>query len=378
MYPPLSTMKKLLCSLSIAALCLRLSAQATPNPSHVSADAAWAFHADFKAMRETALGQEFIKFLRTQQFAATENFLALNTDKFLEAIGSITAYDEKDGSGGVLIHGNDDLRKIAEGLLVQETLQKREGFVCTEVKDAPFPTYSVRAKQQSKDLKLDAELLLAFPPEPVILIAESQPQIQLLRDVLLERKNSLAKTPDAVLAESMRNAGNAYLYVGTTTLPNEKTDGNSPQSRILRLSKSASLAVGENGPQTFARAHLVAGSEETAVKLLKVVEGLAAMLSLAESKDADISAFLNSVKVQKTNQTITTEISYPSARILSMFQTLLRRLGDTLQEKKDAKKKATEGATAANASAQSRVSLASVTLDPQNSPAPQRNPAALP
>ncbi len=371
-------MKKLLCSLSIAALCLPLSAQATPNPSHVSADAVWAFHADFKAMRETALGQEFIKFLRTQQFAATENFLALNTDKFLEAIGSITAYDEKDGAGGVLIHGNDDLRKIAEGLLVQETLQKREGFVCTEVKDAPFPTYSVRAKQQSKDVQLDAELLLAFPPEPVILIAESQPQIQLLRDVLLERKNSLAKTPDAVLAESMRNAGNAYLYVGTTTLPNEKTDGNSPQSRILRLSKSASLAVGENGPQTFARAHLVAGSEETAVKLLKVVEGLAAMLSLAESKDADISAFLNSVKVQKTNQTITTEISYPSARILSMFQTLLRRLGDTLQEKKDAKKKATEGATAANASAQSRVSLASVTLDPQNSPAPQRNPAALP
>jgi hypothetical protein len=371
-------MKKLLCSLSIAALCLRLSAQATPNPSHVSADAAWAFHADFKAMRETTLGHEFIKFLRTQQFAATENFLALNTDKFLEAIGSITAYDEKDGSGGVLIHGNDDLRKIAEGLLVQETLQKREGFVCTEVKDAPFPTYSVRAKHQSKDVKLDGELLLAFPPEPVIIIAESQPQIQLLRDVLSERKNSLAKTPDAVLAESMRNAGNAYLYVGTTTLPNEKTDGNSPQSRILRLSKSASLAIGENGPQTFARAHLLAGSEETAVKLLKVVEGLAAMLSLAESKDADISAFLNSVKVQKTNQTITTEISYPSARILSMFQTLLRRLGDTLQEKKDAKKKATEGATAANASAQSRVSLASVTLDPQNSPAPQRNPAALP
>lgn len=374
----MSHMKKLFCSLSIAALCLPLSAQATPNPSHVSADAVWACQADFQAMRETALGKEFIKFLRSQQFAASRNFLALNTDKFMEAIGSITAYEEKDGSGGILIHGSDGLRKIAEGLLVQETLGNREGFVCTEVKDAPFPTYSVRRKHQSKDVKLDGELLLAFPPEPVILIAESQPQIQLLRDVLLERKNSLAKTPDAVLAESMRNAGNAYLYVGTTTLPNEKTDGNSPQSRILRLSKAASLAIGENGPQTFARGHLLAGSEETAVKLLKVVEGLAAMLSLAESKDADISAFLNSVKVQKTNQTITTEMSYPSARILSMFQTLLRRLGDTLQEKKDAKKKAAGGTAAANAPAQSRLPLAAVTLNPQNSPTPQWNPAPLP
>jgi hypothetical protein len=345
----MSTMKKLLCCLSLAVACLAgpLPAHATPNPSHVSADAVWAFQADFNAMRETALGKEFIKFLRSQKFS-TNNFLALNTDKVLGAIGSITAYDEKDGSGGFLLHGSDELRKIVEAIFVNATLQKEtttDTFVVTysEIQGAPFPTYSVRIKPKpgiKSDLPPDLpESVFAFPPEPVILVGESQAQITLLREVLLGSKPSLAQTPDAALAQSMREAGDAYLYFGTTSLPSEKTAGNAPQSRILRLSKSASLAIGESGPQTFARAHLLADSEATAAKLLKVVEGLTAMLSLAESKDADINAFLNSVKVHKSNQTVTTEISYPSARILNMFQTLLRRLGDNLKDKIDAKKK---------------------------------------
>jgi hypothetical protein len=208
----------------------------------------------------------------------------------------------------------------------------------------------------------------------VILGGSSQAEITLLRDVLLGSKPSLAQTPDAPLAQSMREAGDAYLYFGTTSLPSEKTAGNGPQSRILRLSQSASLALGESGPQTFARAHLQTESEATAAKLLKVVEGLAAMLSLAESKDADINAFLNSVKVHKSNQTVTTEISYPSARILNMFQTLVRKLDDSLKEKTDAKKKDAPGTAAQMDSSRNNVSLPAGTRGIHPSPALALNP----
>ncbi len=264
----------------------------------------------------------WIQIGRKAQFDATAGVIALDVPKLLETVGSMTAYganvtlDEKALDGVLVIQGTPDLRKIAEGLLVQATVTHPGNLI--ELKDFSFPAYALMEKKGAQSQRL----FIAFPPEPVILISKSKPQIIKARDVFRGEAASVAKTPDSALGRLLRDSKGAYFFGGSMVPSGNLFPGNAPQARILQLASSGALALGENGPNTFAHGALVARSEEMAVKLTKILQGLAAMLSLGESNDKQLAEFLNSVAVTKKDDTVTLDLSYPSARILQMVNAL--------------------------------------------------------
>jgi hypothetical protein len=111
------------------------------------------------------------------------------------------------------------------------------------------------------------------------------------------------------------------LILAASEVPN--TDGlfpeNAPQARILKMASSASVTIGNDDKLTTACIQLVATDEEMSDKLLKIVQGLTAMLSLAQSDDKQISDFLRSVKAERVGKNIVLNLSIPSDTLVNVI-----------------------------------------------------------
>lgn len=300
------------------------SAHAALNPAHVSADARWIVHVDFDALRTSAIGRELVAEIEKAQAGATGGAIGLNVAKLLGTIGTLTAYGanlDKDPmaiDGALIAQGTPDLRKIAESLLLQGTIAEPKVFA--EAADFPFPTYTIsdpNAKTEDK-----TQVLIAFPPEPIVLVSKSKAQLLKARDVFRGTTPSLAKTPASPLNRLGTHADRAYLYAATVVPTESVFPQNAPQTRMLLLANAGSIALGERGENTFAHAELVASSSKNAEKLTKILQGMTAVLSLAESTDKHLAEFINSTTVSRNGDAVTLDLAYSSARLAAMAQSL--------------------------------------------------------
>lgn len=324
-------MKKLfqhgaLLALSVASY---VSTHAAYNPAIVAADARWVVYADFHALRESTVGKELVTALSQAQSQATGGFIGLDIPKLLMTVGSLTAYgtnftnDPNAIDGTLIAQGTADLRKIAESVLLQGTIGQPEIFA--EVKDLPFPAYSVGdpaapAGQQTR-------IVVAFPPEPIVIVSKSKAQLLKAREVFRGSVPSLARTNNSPLNKSGAVATGAYLFA-TTAVPSEPVfPEKTTQARLLTLTNYVALALGERGPDTFAHVELLASSEANAEKLSKILQGLTAVLSMAESNDQQLSNFLKATAVAQEKDKVTLRLAYPSDRLVQMAQGLQAKAG---------------------------------------------------
>ncbi len=329
-----------------------LPALASVNPAVVSADAKWLVYADLNALRASPIGQELIAMAEKAQLDTGSGKVGIDWQKLSATVGSATAYganispDPKQIDGTLVVQGTADLRKIAESILIQLNLAQPEEVA--EITDLPFPAYAIRAvKHQpkppsekpndAKDAdelvkgKVDGnksvnstslDLFIAFPPEAVVLVSKSRPQILKAREVLRGIAPSLTKTPDSPLAKFVQASDGAYL-IAASIVPTEKFfSADATQARILKMTSAGSLAFGERGDTTFAHSELVASSDQMAEKLMKILQGMTAMMSLAETNDKQLAEFLNSAAVNRNGDTVTLDLAYSSTRLAAMIKTL--------------------------------------------------------
>ncbi|HVS53963.1 MAG TPA: hypothetical protein VHD62_16530 [Opitutaceae bacterium] len=330
-------------------------ARAAFNPALVPADSRWVVYADFNGLRDSLVGKELIAAAEKAQFGNIPNLpVGIDVGKVLSTIGSATAYganfsvnpDAIDGT--LVLQGTPDLRKIAEGLLLQGTIAAPEQVV--EFTELPFPAYGLKSRPPRPAASANAAadntapagdklrridtapgaaadaagklmLIVAFPPEPVILVSKSKAQILHARELARGQGASLAQTPNSPLARFAKNASGAFLFsssiVPSDQIPEGAADG--PQARILKMANSGSLALGESGADTFAHVELVATSDAMADKLMKILQGTTAMLSLTETTDRQLGEFLNATNVSRKDDAVTLALSYPSARLVEMM-----------------------------------------------------------
>ncbi|HEX2100210.1 MAG TPA: hypothetical protein VHF69_06095 [Candidatus Synoicihabitans sp.] len=284
------------------------------DPRVVPADSQWVVHADVRVLRESALGQRIIELLPPAELSGPEDPLRPNIAKIMETVTTATAFGidlsgkPESMDGALLLQGSADLRKIAEGVMAQLSLSHPE-----QVKDVtglPFDAYQI-----------SDQLVVAFPPEPIVLAGRSQPQLLKALEVFRRKAPALAGS-SSPLVQLLPRQGRHFL-VAASLVPSTQSlfQGNGPQARILQMANAASIAIGEDGDMAVARAQLVASSDQVATKLVKIVEGLTAMLSLAETNDAQLAEFINSVKIQRIDRAVTLNLSYSTERILQMIQT---------------------------------------------------------
>ncbi len=329
--------------LLLAAFALLLSARparAAFDPATVSSDARWVVYADLEALRASTLGKQLVATAEKAQLEAAKMPLGIDFQKVFKTIGNVTAYGSsfsaEPGSidGSLVIRGTPDLRKIVEAALVQATITTPDKV--QDVAGQSFPVYMISPKAGISLPGVDAAapatasatapdlgVFVAFPPEGEILVSKSQPQLLRAREIVLGHAPSLAKTPDSPLASLISNAHNAYLFAASS-VPQDAVlpTMDATQSRILKMTRAGSLSLGEEGPMTFAHAELLASSDEMADKIVKILQGMTAMVSLTESTDKDLTDFLNSATVVRNDQTVTLNVAYSSAKLSELVQNM--------------------------------------------------------
>ncbi len=318
-------------SLRSAALAATFLAGLATAPLHaaydgniVSADARWVVHADFASLRTSELGKQLIAELEQAQTQATRGFVGINIPKFLGTLGHVTAYgnnvtpDPAALDGTLIAQGTPELRKIAESILIQGTLTEPKVF--GEITDLPFPAYTLSDPKAPAEKQ--TQLVIAFPPEPILIVSKSRAQLVKARDVFRGAAPSLARNADSPLHRFAANAQGAYLFAASIVPPEVVANEKGPQARLLQLTKFGSVALGERGQDHFAHLDLAASSDRNAEKLVKILEGLTAMLSLAESNDKQLADFLNSAAVTRQNEVVTLKLAYPTARLMGMLNNL--------------------------------------------------------
>jgi len=296
----------------LVTLSISSCARADFEPTTVPADAKWMFHLDLNAVRESALGKDLITLIEKNAVIPNSANLQIDVKKVIATLNSATAYgttfskNSKEIDGTLVLKGTDELRKIAEGLAAQFSVSNPEDVI--EVKDLPFPAYSIKG-----------ELTVAFPPEPIIIISRSKPQLLKAYDLCRGKGSSAARGASSL--KKLIPKDRPLLVFAASEVPN--TDGlfpeNAPQTRILKMASSASVAIGQNDKLTTATIQLVATDDEFADKLLKIVQGLTAMLSLTQSSDQQLSTFLQSVKTERHDRTIVVSLAYPTEGLIQMI-----------------------------------------------------------
>ncbi|HWA09014.1 MAG TPA: hypothetical protein VG838_06050 [Opitutaceae bacterium] len=297
------------------------AARADINPALVGADAQWVVSCDLNTLRDTTLGKGLMDLARKQMkpdasgqpagFAIGD--VRINFEKLFDTVGSITAYganfspDPKLIDGVLVIQGSDDLRKILEAAAIQATISVPEQV--KEVKDLPFTAYEIAGEE-----------IVAFPPEPVILLSKLKPRLIKARDVVRGAAPSLAKSPNLPLAAFMAQAGHSFAMVASVTPPEKLFPQNGPQTRILQLLSAGMIATGEEDSRTVTHMQLVANSDESGEKLAKILQGMVAMMSLAETNDKQLTEFMQSTTVERNNRTISLRAAYSSDRLLQMIE----------------------------------------------------------
>ncbi|WP_221032633.1 hypothetical protein [Actomonas aquatica] len=295
-------------------------AKAEFDPSRVPADSKWVVYADFAALRETELGQQLIARVPMAEEFAAESPVRPDIGKIIDAIGSITGFgslqivpgQEADMTGALVIEGTADLRKIAEGLMAHATLSNPDEAV--ELTGLPIEAY-----------QMHGEIVVGFPEEPIILVGRSPDKLTEALSLYRGQGKSIASGKHA-LTELLPGNQPFYIYAASL-VPSEAIGGgeNTPQARVLQMTKSAAVTLGESGEDLVAQATLQAADNSVAERLVKILNGLTAMLSLAESDDADLTAFLNSVRIQRDDTRVSLRLAYPTARLVQMFEETVMR-----------------------------------------------------
>jgi len=314
----------LLAALALPLLALSRAA-AGVNPAIVSADARWVVYADLNGLRASTIGKELITLGEKAKLEFGSGKIDIDWQKLLAMVGTATAYgtniskDPKQIDGTLVVQGTADLRKIVESLLITSNLANPNNVV--ELTDLPFPAYALRSAKGKEDAE-QTEVIVAFPPEPIVLVSKSRPQLLKARDVFRGTAPSLAKDPAAPLKNFVAASANAYLFAASVVPAEKMFSKDGPQARILQMANSGALALGERGTDTFAHLELVASSDQMADKLMKILQGMTAMMSLAETTDKQLADFLNSAAVERKGDAVTLDLAYSSARLAEMVRTL--------------------------------------------------------
>jgi hypothetical protein len=307
------------------------SARAAFDPAVAGADSQWVIYADMNALRTSTLGKELVAQAEKAQAGATDAKFHVDVQKLLATIGTVTAYGSNfDKSpervnGTLVLQGTADMRKIAQGLLAGFTLSAPDNV--SELKTLPLEAYAISggAKSAAMGGTDDAgkRIVIAFPPEGMILVSKSEAQLLRAREVFRGQSPSLAQNPSSPLTGLVGHSEGAFLLAAAVIPSGDRVlQGSGPNARFLQMARSGSLSVGEIGDKTFAHLRLVANSPEMADKLGKIVDGMTAMMSLAESSDHALNDFLQSAAVSRDENTVTLNLSYSSARLVEMIRSI--------------------------------------------------------
>lgn len=288
-------------------------AVAAPLSNVIAGDARWALNLDLGAVRETSIGKELLASLTAAQPGFANGQIKIDFNKVFATVTSFTAYgtnftpDPQAIDGALIVQGTPEMRKIVDGLIAETLVSQPERL--TEIKDLPFEAYSI-----------NHDVIVGLPKEGIVLMSKSRSSLLRAYDVILGKTPSLHQS-SSTLKELLPRDSGAFLVAASIVPPEALAGSNAPQARILQMTNAGSVAIGEASKQIYVHLKLVATTDDMADKLTKIVQGMAAMVSLAETSDKQLEEFVKSVSTERHDKTVNVSLAYSSERLAQMIAT---------------------------------------------------------
>lgn len=288
------------------------------DPGIVPEESKWVIYADFAKMRDSTLGQELLANIDEETIMGEESAPIMpDFAAIMMTVGRVTAFGDQltenpeEMNGAMIIEGTEKLRAIADGVIAHFLLSEPD--MIEELKHLPFEAY-----------RINGELVVGMPEETILIASRSEERLLASLDVYRGKGGSLKAGKGELTA--MLPPGDAYYLFGASVVPSpEMENGNTPQARILKMTQAASMRLGEANGNAVANVMLVADSAETAGRLAKIVNGMTALLSLAQSSEADLVKFIESVKVAQMDRTVTLQMAYPTDQLIELATANMQR-----------------------------------------------------
>lgn len=293
-------------------LLLGLPALAYADIGGVPTSATWYFHADFDAMRKGKASRGVYDWLDAEVFEEIRGEIGIDLGKEAR---QLTAFSGAEEGPVILLDGN----------ISQDTKDK---IMAIAAIDGELQTFKSSGKAyylfdgdgaDTGDIDIDIESLekeayVSFALQDKILVTNSQDQMKTL---LANNGKIKSDTKDKGSLFVLR-AERSLIQAGVNA--DEIDDDNGWDSNILRNTKQVAVLMADLGDRLGIQAQLMANEPEMANSLASVVRGLISLQAFNDEMDSEVSAVLQSTKVDVSGSTLNLSLSLDPDTVVAALE----------------------------------------------------------
>ncbi|AQQ70609.1 hypothetical protein SMSP2_00963 [Limihaloglobus sulfuriphilus] len=291
----------IVCSLLTCVLCI----SAPLEKNHVPADSRWVVHADLERLRGSEIWS-----LAINEFSEKHQ---KKIDAITKAIGS----DPTTDFTGITVYGLDEEQENAVALIYARYNKEKLISILEENEKYNQGAYRDYTLYHWLDDKTDHIKTGIFALDDLIVISDSQKQVEDFIDLLHNEKDSLetiSAAPLAILASKTENPILLVAAVELSTISRGKTN-----RAIAQNSKQMLMTLNETDQNVYLDIALEANSLPAAEQIKEVVSGIKSFINLRHSQNPDVISLLEKTQVQLVGELVTIRFDYPSADIFDMM-----------------------------------------------------------
>ena len=295
-------------------LLLGLPALAFADIGGIPTSATWYFHADFDAMRKGKASRGVYDWLNAEVFEEIRGEIGID---FGKEARQLTAFSGANEGPVILLDGN----------ISQDTKDK---IMAIAAIDGELQTFKSSGKAyylfdgdsdgaQSGDIDIDIESLekeayVSFALKDKILITNSQDQMK----TLLANNGKINSDRKDKGSLFILRAERSLIQAGVNA--DEIDDDNGWDSNILRNTKQVAVLMADLGDKLGIQAQLMANEPEMANSLASVVRGLISLQAFNDEMDSEVSAVLQSTKVDVSGNTLKLSLSLDPDTVVAALE----------------------------------------------------------
>ncbi len=290
-------------------------AQAEPlNLKQVAADAKWAAHVDFDALRAASVAKK-----------AHEQFKEKHpeAEQHLAMFQSVWKFNPCTDLHGVTIYGQQLKKETGVAIVcvkVDQATLLEKAKLAPEHRVSTYGKHELHTWTHAKGSKHQRSMTGTFYAPDVLVFGGSTDEVMAALDVLDGTKPNLAAKEPSLAGEIPPGA---VVVAGVGGLSEADLPCKSPVVKQIDL---LVLAAGEDKGKVFFGAKATAKETETAQQLKTVVEGARAFAVMAHGDDADVMKVINAVKVSVNDKTVAVECRVPADDVWTCIQKVAKKI----------------------------------------------------
>lgn len=308
-------------------LCLAPNAaQAEDQEVSVPEGAKFFLHVDVNAFRATGLGGRLFEMARKEAMREiSQNGKDGDFEKMKETIG----FDPFAELQAVTIVGSsfeDPENAVQLVLTLKKTTGNLEGLALAlpnheSVEYGKHEIHSA-AEDEEGDERMHAAVHTDRKGQKRIVAARRIGDIKNMLDTLDGRGRGNSKAVKLALKR------NNFVHIELLEIPTDQLE-RGPQAKAARMLEGLSLKIGSQDDAIAVSVSLKTKQEKHAEQIQQLVQGLVAMLQLANDDDEDVQRareFLNSLKVDRDGNQVHLHLSVPEAELIDLIENEMESL----------------------------------------------------